>query len=268
MRPTVETRSSDFSMHPFRRLQFPDHLHAQIEILLPRHGDFHARVDGANQLVHPGDALLIFPHLLHGYPVADESEGLMLIFSPALLPDMGVDWEAMHPRSPVVTPLNEDARYAAHRLAQLPGGAGPERETLALLHLLLSGLLQGAVLESAERPIVGDILYNALGYLSGHYAQSDVSLKRTAHAVGVNEYHLSHLFNARLHMDFRRYVNLLRTDKARQLLTQKALPIEEVAFRCGFSNLRSFDRVFGQICGCTPRVYRKALFSSSVPPPA
>ena len=51
-------------------------------------------------------------------------------------------------------------------------------------------------------------------------------------------------------------------DKARLLLRQKALPVEEIAFRCGFSNLRSFDRVFRQINGCTPREYRKTLFPS------
>ena len=259
MRPTVENRASDFSLFTFDRMRFPDHLHAQIEIALPTQGDLLASVDGVQHVVHTGEALLVFPNHLHGYSDKSEGAGLMLIFSPALLPDLGVDWESTHPHTPVIAPLSEDVRYATRRLTQLSGNVQLSRETLALSHLLLCGLLSGQTLERAENPVVDDILYHALRYLSRHYASPELSLKRAAHAIGVNEYHLSHLLNARLHTDFRRYDNLLRVDKARRLLTQKSLSVEEIAFRCGFSNLRSLDRVFGQICGCTPREYRKRL---------
>ena len=34
-------------------------------------------------------------------------------------------------------------------------------------------------------------------------------------------------------------------------------PIEEIGVACGFTNLRTFDRVFAEQCGCTPREYRR-----------
>ena len=36
-------------------------------------------------------------------------------------------------------------------------------------------------------------------------------------------------------------------------------PIEEIAAACGFANLRTFDRVFVERCGCTPRDFRKSV---------
>lgn len=259
MFPTVENRPSEFSLNFFHRMLFPDHLHAQIEIALPFSGDFHAKVDGSTHVIHPGEALLVFPNHLHGYPQETESHGLMLIFSPGILPELGVDWETTQPRTPVITPLTEDTRYALSRLSQLPPTHQLSREISALLHLLLSGLLQNTALENASAHVVSDILYNALRYIAAQYASPDISLKTVARHVGVNEYHLSHLLNARLHTDFRRYVNLLRVDKARQMLTQKSLSVEEISFRCGFSTLRSFDRVFKEIAECTPREYRRQL---------
>ena len=64
--------------------------------------------------------------------------------------------------------------------------------------------------------------------------------------------------NERLHMGFRAYLNALRIDRARRYLRVTSRPIEEIAAACGFANLRTFDRVFFERCGCTPRDFRKA----------
>ena len=256
--PRVEHRPDDFSMAVFRSMVFPDHLHTQIEIVLPTAGRLPCRVDGEEMTVGPGKALVVLPNRVHGYPHENGAEGLMLIFSAELLPDMGVNWASARPASARVWPLDGDAAYGAGRLWEiaLRGEGRQSREVMALLHLLAAGLLKDMELRPADGPQVGDILYRALAYVSANY-RGEVSLKKAAKAAGANEYYLSHLFNQRLRMDFRQYVNLLRLDKAKQYLTQKNLPVEEVAYLCGFSSLRSFDRVFRLFYGCTPREYRK-----------
>ena len=55
------------------------------------------------------------------------------------------------------------------------------------------------------------------------------------------------------------YLNALRIDRARRYLRVTSWPIEEIAVACGFANLRTFDRVFAERCGCTPRDFRKAV---------
>ena len=45
---------------------------------------------------------------------------------------------------------------------------------------------------------------------------------------------------------------LVRMDKARTLLTNEAIPVTEVAQRCGFSSLPHFCRYFKKVWGCAP----------------
>lgn len=52
------------------------------------------------------------------------------------------------------------------------------------------------------------------------------------------------------------FVNELRIDHARKLLIDTNLPITEVAFDSGFTNLANFNRQFRQVCACSPREYR------------
>ena len=59
MRPTVENRPRDFSMHRFDQMAFPDHLHAQIEILIPLQGNQCARVDGRDVTVYENQEMCI-----------------------------------------------------------------------------------------------------------------------------------------------------------------------------------------------------------------
>lgn len=50
-----------------------------------------------------------------------------------------------------------------------------------------------------------------------------------------------------------------RLQKARYLLTNDAMTIQQAAYASGFQNLCHFNRIFKKFCGCTPGAYRKQL---------
>lgn len=50
-----------------------------------------------------------------------------------------------------------------------------------------------------------------------------------------------------------------RLQKARYLLTNDAMTIQQAAYASGFQNLCHFSRIFKKFCGCTPGAYRKQL---------
>ena len=71
--------------------------------------------------------------------------------------------------------------------------------------------------------------------------------------------YVSKIFSDKLRYGFREYINSLRINKARALLAESSLPISEIMYACGFSNQSSFNRVFQEFCGCTPREYKNRL---------
>ena len=51
----------------------------------------------------------------------------------------------------------------------------------------------------------------------------------------------------------------VRLDKAKNLLTNEALPIQQVALSCGFRNMSHFSRYFKQQCGCSPKDWTSSV---------
>ena len=133
---------------------------------------------------------------------------------------------------------------------------GKYAEPLARAYLSLIFLRLLPVLKPESDTVTGDLIYRAMQYIAQNLARP-LDLRAAAHALGVNTSYLSHVLNEKLHMGFRSYLNALRIDRARRMLRATNLPVEEISVACGFTNLRTFDRVFIERCEITPRDYRK-----------
>lgn len=52
-------------------------------------------------------------------------------------------------------------------------------------------------------------------------------------------------------------INRLRVKDACQLIRSTDRPIAEIAFECGFASVEYFNRVFRNICGVSPRKFKR-----------
>lgn len=77
----------------------------------------------------------------------------------------------------------------------------------------------------------------------------------TAAAVNLSQSHLRALFEKWLGESPRQFHTRCRIDEARRLLNEQQLPVAEVARRVGFTDVRYFSRVFGQVTGVAPSRY-------------
>lgn len=88
------------------------------------------------------------------------------------------------------------------------------------------------------------------------FRDADVSLSDIAAEVGLSITYLSHLFHQETGITFTRYLQMLRIEEAKRLLTDSNLTITSICFSCGFNSLTHFNRVFRAGTGASPRQYR------------
>lgn len=102
------------------------------------------------------------------------------------------------------------------------------------------------------------VLGEALAYIRQH-ANEDLSLESVARACHKNSSTLRKLFREQLGMTFSDYINRLRVERAMELLRDPHRSLAEIAVEVGFYDQSHFGKVFRQIAGYTPALYRKKI---------
>lgn len=93
-------------------------------------------------------------------------------------------------------------------------------------------------------------------HIHGHYTE-DISLEDMAEMFHISQYYFCHIFKQFTRKTLKEYVNILRIEKATELLKTTEIPIGNIAFMCGFNDSNYFSRKFREINGRTPRSYRQ-----------
>jgi two-component system response regulator YesN len=95
-------------------------------------------------------------------------------------------------------------------------------------------------------------------YLNAHYYEN-FTLARLAYMSHMSVSYFSMLFKKTTGHTFLNYLNLVRLQKAKELLKEPDLKIYEIADMVGYTSLPYFNRIFKQIVTITPVEYRKRL---------
>ena len=98
-------------------------------------------------------------------------------------------------------------------------------------------------------------LHSVIRYIAFNYT-NQITLKSVSKYIGISQSHLSRIFSQKIDGGFKHYVNLLRVEKAKDLLKNTNNNISEIMFESGFVDQGTFNRVFKQNTSCTPREYR------------
>ena len=111
---------------------------------------------------------------------------------------------------------------------------------------------------SAEYRKAGEIYSKAIKFLLDNYTCSDISSSSIAAHAGVTETHLRRIFKAKVGTPPMHYVNYLRIEKAKNLLTSSNCSVGEIARLSGFADQYYFSREFKKRTGTTPTAYKSA----------
>jgi AraC-like DNA-binding protein len=95
-------------------------------------------------------------------------------------------------------------------------------------------------------------------YVEGNY-NTNITLEEIAMVANFSAYYFTRFFKEATGMTFGKYVNNYRVAKAAEYLIDTNDTITEVVFKSGFGSIKTFNRVFKQIKGCSPSQYKKAI---------
>ena len=99
-------------------------------------------------------------------------------------------------------------------------------------------------------------IHAACNYIAENSA-NNISQTVVADHIGISTFYFSKLFKQYMHTSFPAYLASIRVKSASSLLMDKNLSITDCAFMSGFQSTTTFNKVFREITGYSPRDYRK-----------
>lgn len=117
-------------------------------------------------------------------------------------------------------------------------------------------------LEQTSREDLPDVehenpnISEAISYIKHNY-EKQLTLDDVAAKAHFSQFYFSKLFKKEVGMSFIKYLNSLRIEQAKTLLLESNFSINEITKLVGFSRPSYFCRVFKEMIGQTPNVYRQ-----------
>lgn len=237
-------------------INFPPHLHKDIELIYVTGGCVEAQVGNSTYEVHKDEICLIFPNQVHSYKTtAENTRHKLLIYRSMFSPELQGRIERKIPVNPVIQDIHEDVITSINRLMD------PEEDTMpgliisAYFQLIWARLTESAPL--VERGTGADGLpEKIIGFMTGRFSEN-ISLETLSKQFGISRYKASRIFTETIGVPFCKYLNAMRIDKAKGMLQVNRQDILTVAYECGFESQQTFNRVFKEECGMTPREFRR-----------
>ena len=225
------------------RLRIEPHAHDTYQICCVLEGSYVERLPAGDRALRAGWMHARAAGVRHANIVGDDDDVLALLIS------VDRDVSAVDPRrsfSDLVSQLRAELRRA-------DAASSTAIEGLSLL--MLSRLQR-----SAPEP---SWLRDAVSVIERRWNEP-LSLGRVAREVGVHPSTLAIAFRKTHRTTVGERIRALRVDHAKTDLATTKMPLAEIAFRCGFRDQAHFTRVFRDLTGETPAVWRQSWSSKCV----
>ena len=229
--------------------------HTHAELIYVIKGTIQTTVDGKEHTLQPGELSVIFPYVPHSYEGVPDAEALVLMVEPkavvyetvllTMLPQQHyMDGSPFYPLLARAVELIQQGKVEAAQ---------------GYVTAVLGEFLEQVPLRNGDRSDA-DTVVQVLEYCMENFTR-DITMRDVSEALYMSQSQTSKIFANKIKCNFREYINLLRVDKAKELLADSPLKVLDVMGACGFRNQSSFNRVFRDYCGVSPRTYRQNVRS-------
>ena len=259
----------------YEERSYQAHWHSYGEILLV--GPGRTNIFTVNRKTYElveGDFLLVWPMEMHAITDADRKESLVIQFSNGFMNslfdlqrimhfyrDLHLVCVMAHPE------LAAKLRKIAEKMKEIWFSSGADRE-LRCCMLLMEFMLTldeyrdelapeirsgdaGSYTDTAMRRMI-----MVTDYIKNNLTADDLSQSAMAEMAGVSRDYFSRIFRSVTGVNYSKWLNMIRLEKATELLADKERTLTEIAMLSGFQSISSFNRVFHAEKGMSPGEYR------------
>ena len=262
----------------YEERSYQAHWHSYGEIVLVGPGKTNVFEVNQNKYeLIEGDFLLVWPMEMHAIIDADRKESLVIQFSNAFMNSLFNLQRIMHfYRNLHVLCINAHPqlvaglRIIAEKMKEIFLSAAPDRE-LRCCMLLMEFMLTldqhredfAPELRNGEPYSYTDTVTRRIimvtDYIKNNLTADDLSQGAMAEMAGISRDYFSRIFRNVTGTNYSRWLNMIRLEKATELLADKQMTLTEIAMHSGFQSISSFNRVFHTEKGMSPGEYRALL---------
>ncbi len=260
---------------------FRMHWHSYGEILLVGGGETNIyKVNQNTYQLSEGDFVLVWPMEMHEILDADREKALVIQFSNSFISSL-LDLQRLmhfyrnlhvierkkHPE------LSAKLQTIAYRMKDIFLSETDNRELRCMMLLMEFILtLDEHRAEFSSELSVGvrsnfndDVMQRMImvtDYIKSNLTAEDLSQQAMADKAGISKDYFSRIFKNVTGMNYSKWLNTIRLEKAIELLVEKDIPLTQVAMLSGFHSISSFNRVFYDEKGMSPSEYRTLFLAS------
>ncbi len=240
----------------FNDSKYVMHAHANIEISCLIEGSFSITIEGRTYILRPGDVALVCSNQFHSHRTLGHSRTFTFGFRPDVIPFYGELFAGKAMLAPVFrrgTYPYEFVDWMNRLLRRSPMSSGKMSE-LGILLSMLGSLID----ENPPIPIeFEDTLERRLIIYVTENCFKPISLSDVAQHFSLSQSAASRLITRVFDVGFTECIRTMRMNTAKRLLGLYSCSITDIAARCGYDSVRTFNRAFFQETGMTPSAYRK-----------
>lgn len=235
-----------FRYSSLHNISFPLHFHRAFELIIVEKGEMVITIEDIEYKLGKNEAVFVFPNQLHKLHTVSASTSKVIIFSPELIGHFYSSYKGFIPEAnkiylnsiPVENEVN--AIYAQK----------------SFLYSICDEFIKNMTFSPVKVSSKRKIIQNMLLFIDEHF-HTECTLKDVAKAIQYDYAYLSKLFYHYTNLTFTNYVNKYRITQASYLLESTEDTISEIAMKCGYKTLRTFNRNFKEYKHLSPSAYRE-----------
>ncbi len=255
-------------IHSVNKLEM--HWHESMEIIIVLEGSINLRIEDKLFILQENDLVLINSKEIHN---TSKTDGDNIILALQIRPEhLNLFYSQFYNMrfecNSVNCSIEEEEKFnrIRHYMGKLIWESNKKtqgyrflvgNELNSLAYYLLNNFEYYIIEEKSKEITNSDIerLDRILIYINDHIGEK-ITLKDIAEKEHINFYYLSHFFKSKVGLNFQDYINIMRIEKAKNLLLNSNATITDISNGCGFSSTNYFNKVFKENSNTTPSQYR------------